>query len=97
MLKKDYFDVKMVRKSEFEVIFEIAVEYQAEKVAEMAEKTTFLKNQAKFESFFEKKVSHVILREKIRGVSFLSFSKFWSRFLVISPTFSVSHSKNELK
>ena len=31
---------------------EIAVEYQAEKVALMAKKTTFLKFQAKFESFF---------------------------------------------
>ena len=83
MLQKDYSDV--LRKSEFEVLFEIAVEYQAEKVAEMAEKPTFLKNQAKFESFLKKKVSHVILRTKIRGVSFLSFSKFRSRFLVILP------------
>ena len=82
MLKKDYSDVKMVRESEFEVVFEIGVECKAEKVDEMAEKTTFLKIQVKFESFFEKKVSHVILREKIKGVSFLSFSKFLCRFLV---------------
>ena len=52
MFKKDYSDVKMVRESEFEVIFEIAMEYEVEKVAEMTEKSTFLKNQAKFESFF---------------------------------------------
>ena len=61
MLQKDYSDVKMLRESEFEVLFEIAVEYQAEKVAEMPEKTTFLKNQVKFEIFFEKKVLHAIL------------------------------------
>ena len=62
MFKMDYSDVKMVRKSEFEVDVEIVVKYQAEKVAEMAEKITFLKNQAKFESFFlKKKALHVIL------------------------------------
>ena len=77
MFKKDYFNVKMVRESKFEVVFEIAVEYQAEKVAE---KTTILKNQAKFESFVEKKVLHLILREKIRGVSFLSFQNFYVDF-----------------
>ena len=40
MFQKDYSDVKMLRESEFEVLFEIAVEYQAEKVAEMAEKSS---------------------------------------------------------
>ena len=75
MFKKDYCDLKMFREFEFEVVFEIAVEYQAEKVVKMAEKRLFL-NQAKFESSFEKKRSHIILRKKIRGVSFLSFSKF---------------------
>ena len=48
MLKKDYSDVKMARESEFEVVFEIAVEYQAEK-------TAFLKNQSKFDFFLKNK------------------------------------------
>ena len=54
MVKKDYSNVKMVRESKFEVLFEIAEEYQSKKVAEIADKTTFLKNQAEFESFLKK-------------------------------------------
>ena len=43
MFQKGYFDLKMVRESEFEVLVEIAVEYQAEKVAEIAENDFFEK------------------------------------------------------
>ena len=41
MVKKDYSNIQMVKEPEFEVLFEIAVEYQAEKVAEMAEQLLF--------------------------------------------------------
>ena len=75
MLKKDYSDVKMVRESEFDVVFEIGVEYQAEKVAKMAEKTTFLKNQAKFESFFEKKSITRYSTRKNKGSLLFEFFK----------------------
>ena len=67
----DYSDVKMVRESEFAVDVAIVVKYQAEKVAE---KITFLKNQAKFESFFFFKKYYMLFYTKQYGES--SFSLF---------------------
>ena len=75
MFQKGYFDLKMVRECEFEVVVEIAVEYQAEKVAEIAEKRIFLKNQAKFESFFWKKKYYMLFYAKNKGSLLFVFFK----------------------